>query len=249
MISHFTFLHSFSPYWINSVVPGGWSVSIEVLFYLLLPFLFFRINTLGKAINLVLFAVVLRILFVLLLRHLTLVPDQQLWGDFLFMFLPNQLQIFAIGIVMYFVLFAKEKGDLSHKSILIIAILLLTELATGSGIILPAIFFWALGFCLLIAGLHKYQLRSSLFVPVIYIGEISYSMYLSHFAVLFAMDRYSFYDLFPGSSPYINFFTNFLLLFGITILTSTVLHYLIDKPFQQLGKKIASMRMFELRKT
>jgi peptidoglycan/LPS O-acetylase OafA/YrhL len=35
-----SFAHGWSPTWINSVVPGGWSIAVEMNFYLLVPFLF-----------------------------------------------------------------------------------------------------------------------------------------------------------------------------------------------------------------
>src|SRR5260370_20903899 len=35
------FLHALSPTAINNVVPGGWSIGVEMLFYLLAPLIFF----------------------------------------------------------------------------------------------------------------------------------------------------------------------------------------------------------------
>jgi len=40
-LSNATFTHALWPGWINSVVPGGWSIACEFLFYLVFPFLFF----------------------------------------------------------------------------------------------------------------------------------------------------------------------------------------------------------------
>jgi peptidoglycan/LPS O-acetylase OafA/YrhL len=44
VLSNFTFLHGFNPYWITSLVPGGWSIAVEMTFYIILPFLFARIK-------------------------------------------------------------------------------------------------------------------------------------------------------------------------------------------------------------
>jgi len=46
VISTTTFTHGLNPYWINSIVAGGWTISIEVTFYLLLPFLYRKIKIL-----------------------------------------------------------------------------------------------------------------------------------------------------------------------------------------------------------
>ena len=40
IISNVFFLHGLNPYWITSLVPGGWSVTVEVMFYLCVPILF-----------------------------------------------------------------------------------------------------------------------------------------------------------------------------------------------------------------
>lgn len=39
------FLHGFHPETINSVVPGGWSIAVEMSFYLILPFLIVKIKS------------------------------------------------------------------------------------------------------------------------------------------------------------------------------------------------------------
>ena len=44
LFSHLTFTHGFSPYWINTIVPGGWSVGVEMLFYLFVPAAFCTVN-------------------------------------------------------------------------------------------------------------------------------------------------------------------------------------------------------------
>src|SRR5258706_2273013 len=60
VLSNILFVHSINPYWITSVVPGGWSIAVEVSFYCLVPFLFLRIRNLNQAFVLFLFTIVLR---------------------------------------------------------------------------------------------------------------------------------------------------------------------------------------------
>ena len=42
-------LHGWVPSAFNSVVPGGWSIGVEMIFYLIFPVLFFKINSLSRA--------------------------------------------------------------------------------------------------------------------------------------------------------------------------------------------------------
>jgi peptidoglycan/LPS O-acetylase OafA/YrhL len=44
ILSNIFFVHGFNPYWMNSVVPGGWSIAVEMLFYCIAPLLFVKIK-------------------------------------------------------------------------------------------------------------------------------------------------------------------------------------------------------------
>ena len=37
-LSTMTFTHGWNPRWINQVLPGGWSIAVEMTFYLMVPF-------------------------------------------------------------------------------------------------------------------------------------------------------------------------------------------------------------------
>jgi peptidoglycan/LPS O-acetylase OafA/YrhL len=52
ILSHFVFLHGLRASWINTLVPGGWSVGVEMIFYAILPILFLKIKNIRYAINL-----------------------------------------------------------------------------------------------------------------------------------------------------------------------------------------------------
>ena len=67
ILSNFLMLHSFSPYWINSVVPGGWSVGIEFLFYSIFPFIFSRIRNMQDAVNFTLITLAFRTVMMIIL--------------------------------------------------------------------------------------------------------------------------------------------------------------------------------------
>ena len=50
ILSTFFFVNGVNPYWITSIVPGGWSIAVEMTFYATLPFIFNKIKTLTQAI-------------------------------------------------------------------------------------------------------------------------------------------------------------------------------------------------------
>ena len=111
------FAHGWSPTTINSVVPGGWSIAVEMNFYLLVPVLVrvsdepatLRVVLHGvrcwdrPSINLAMQPVFLRLL----------APDEQYLADLMrIMWLPTQLPVFAAGFVLYYALvphFARQR--------------------------------------------------------------------------------------------------------------------------------------------
>src|SRR6267142_3828703 len=84
ILSNVFFFHSFSPYWITSVVPGGWSIAVEMFFYCSVPFLFLRIKNLNHAVLFFVFTLILRIILNSLLHRFPLIAFDRLWDEYLF---------------------------------------------------------------------------------------------------------------------------------------------------------------------
>src|SRR6185369_10511459 len=104
VLSNILFVHYINPYWITSVVPGGWSIAVEFCFYCLVPFLFLRIRNLNQASVLLLFTVLLRMILESLLKLFPLIAFDRLWGEYLFFYPPDQFPVFACGIILYFLI-------------------------------------------------------------------------------------------------------------------------------------------------
>jgi peptidoglycan/LPS O-acetylase OafA/YrhL len=239
--SNFSFTHGFNPYWINSIVQGGWSVGVEVAFYCLLPFLFLRIKNIQQACNFVFISLFIRVLLMILLTHYRLIPDEELWGQYLFFYLPNQLPIFAMGIVLYFLIYDSSNLKISSKSLFIYAIALIVGLAIQSNLFIPEICYYGVFFLMLALALHKYHPRI-LFNPfLLYVGKISYTLYLTHFAVIYFLGKVKLLNLITSynqSSSLLNFVLNYLIVLLISICLSTILYYTIEDPMQKLGAKL-----------
>ncbi len=108
-----TFLHGFHPETITSVVPGGWSIAVEMNFYLVLPLLLMFVRSMKTAG--VLFAVSMLLYYVnlLLVPRMFSYPESQqyLVDSFAFLNFFGQLPVFAIGIFGYFVLREKYSRE------------------------------------------------------------------------------------------------------------------------------------------
>ncbi|RYG39732.1 MAG: hypothetical protein EOO01_28930 [Chitinophagaceae bacterium] len=110
------FLHGFSPEYINRVVPGGWSIGVEMVFYCMVPFLFKKIPDFGKA--LMFFLITLIFSFVIFYAYRRLVPSTPFLESFVYFWLPNQLPIFALGFVTFYASFGKASPEAYERLLL-----------------------------------------------------------------------------------------------------------------------------------
>ena len=102
-------------------------------------------------------------------------------------------------------------------------------------------FWFSLGFSVIILLLFKDQ-KFKLNHPVLlFLGKISYGLYLSHFFSFYLLDHFGLIELLPGKSGGISLL-NFLFRFSLCLIISTclsyILHLTIENPFQNLGKRL-----------
>ncbi len=131
IISNFTFLHGFNPYWINSLVPGGWSIGVEMTFYAILPFLFSRIKNLNHAFLFFILSLFMSFSCQLFFTKFPLIAYEKLWSNYLFLYFPSQLPVFPLGILMYFFISEHPSTNKSYGILLMtLSGILLLQLAT-----------------------------------------------------------------------------------------------------------------------
>ena len=236
ILSNLTFLNGFNPHWINSIVEGSWSIAIEMLFYLTIPLLFKYIKNINQAILFFMLSMVFSFYLNIIFMRNPLIENEALWGEYLFFYFPNQLPIFAIGIIMYFICFKTDKiGEISGNTILLFGGLLYIQLSLGYLFLSFHIFY---GIIFLIVGLTLYRYKNKLLVNsfLSYVGKLSYSIYLNHAAVLFLMYKLNFTTFFNmGITDYS---IRFLFLLFFTIILSYLTHRFVELPSQKFGNKL-----------
>jgi len=150
IISNIFFLHGFNPYWINSLVPGGWSIAIEMIFYGIFPFVFLRLKNINQAIKLFIGSLVIRLVLQYILSKFDPIKSDHLWSEYLFLYFPSQFPVFVLGIIMYFYIIERQKISIySNEILLILAILFLAQIATGINLfssLLPNHIMFGIGF-------------------------------------------------------------------------------------------------------
>jgi peptidoglycan/LPS O-acetylase OafA/YrhL len=241
------FVNGWSPTTINSVVPGGWSIAVEMNFYLLVPFLFTWLTNLRRCLWFFIGCVagqwVINVaMHPVFLRHLAL--DEQHLADLMrTLWLPTQLPVFAAGFALYYALaphLARAQGDTDQPSrddrpsvglriLTGVAVLALLPLA-------PSSTFAGTMFALLAAGLALRPSPLLVNAGMRYVGDISYSGYLAHFAVLDVADRgLRHFGAVPGL-PVMHLTLLYATALLGTIVVATATTRLIEDPARRLGR-------------
>ncbi|MGY6648833.1 acyltransferase family protein [Wenyingzhuangia sp. IMCC45574] len=232
VISNVFFMHGLHPNQISSIVPGGWSIAVEMMFYLLVPLLAKKIKNTNAAVVFTLFVYVFSMFFRIVLEKYPIVSDVALMHSFIYSNLINQLPVFGLGIISYFLIIRK---DYCINKIYKFFILFLVLSHLVWNIVLTRTILFSICWLFLVYLLSQKEFFILVNRFTMFMGKISYSMYLVHFAVLheirsFVPKQYSEDILFA------------FLFFIITILISSIIsrftHYLIETNFQEIGKKI-----------
>jgi peptidoglycan/LPS O-acetylase OafA/YrhL len=239
IVSNISFLHGFYPLWFNRLVPGGWSIAIEMMFYSCIPILYAKIKNLNFAINLLTISIFLQFFLQFILKILHPFGDVDFWGHYIFMYFPTQFPIFILGIITYLLIDKKRDLHLKPTTILLLSLtILLSFLADLSYLISKGVL---ISGCFMIIIIAMSQQTYFLFQNklLVFLGKISYGIYLVHFAILYWLDQYYYLFSFPESSTLlttIKFLLKISTVIGFSAIIAFVLHKTIELPMQKLGK-------------
>jgi peptidoglycan/LPS O-acetylase OafA/YrhL len=251
IVSTATFTHGFYPGWINQVVPGGWSIAVEMTFYAIVPFLYRRIRTLKGSIKVLLIAEAFALLATYLVRKYGLLDahDPAVVTAFLGFCFPRHFPIFLMGIVLYFLLEEMEEGgrlclrdDRPSKGR--ISLLMLVTSAICYSIIaivhISGINLFLFGLAMMLASwaLAIAPLKVAVNRVSCYLGRVSYSAYLAHFAVLEVVERLLLRSNLPAHGWFVHYSALTLLSLAGTVALSTVMFRVIERPCQRWGKRL-----------
>jgi peptidoglycan/LPS O-acetylase OafA/YrhL len=249
ILANLLFIHDFSPYWINGIVTGGWSVGVETTFYLILPYLFSKIKNINGAVKLFFISIIIKGILhqvVMPLNPIQVVEwnpraSQNLWNYYLGFYFPNQFPTFVLGIIMYFIIAEKQTlSGFSGKLLLLVSVGLLwvfkMDTSFRNNFLPEDCYMSVITLVIFVIALSKYKFRLFVNPLITHIGKISYSMYLVHFPVLDLLAKYNFIDY--VDSPLVNYHVRFLITAGLSAFISTLTYHFIEVPFQQTGRGI-----------
>ncbi|MBU6300858.1 MAG: acyltransferase [Verrucomicrobia bacterium] len=251
----FFFLNGWHPETLTAIVPGGWSIAVEMMFYVLLPFLYKTIRNLESSLWLVLGSLLGGSLISTVLNKLVhpLFPSEMgyVLDSFFSLWLPMQLHVFALGFVLYFLLKQQSiigRGPANPRALrsqawllLLAATYLLVGSAFGRLTLIPGFLLYGIAFLFLSWSLALRPLPILVNRFTNHVGIVSFSAYVIHFLVLHAITTLS--PTLPflreilctNSNPLLQLLVLYVFAFFTTLTLSTLTWKLIEEPGIALG--------------
>jgi peptidoglycan/LPS O-acetylase OafA/YrhL len=259
------FVNAWHPAWLPTipgswtVVPGGWSISVEFGFYALFPLLATWTTTFSRALILLALSLVIGVACDTTAARL-MAPyfEEPGLSNFLYFWLPNEFIVFVLGVCLYFTIDVSMRDEneairaqLRRWSTPVAALALLAFAAIAW---LQAPLIWtltdprpptfvlvSLAFTLFIFMLST--TTRSLFVnPIIaLIGRVSFSAYLWHFAALTLLTRFPglFHTDATSWTAIIAYGLSWMALVPLVVAVSWASWFVIEDPMIRLGHKMA----------
>lgn len=242
-----TFTHGWLPTTINAIVPGGWSIAVEMNFYFLLPVAYLFIKTIHQAVFVTFTCLIgSKLLGIVALKLYQSFFEQHEFLLDLFIslyWLPTQAAVFCMGFVLYF-MFKKipdDKPDQNRRLLgvmyLAISVYLMMSLLFSDLKLFPPHFAWAVALTL-----FAYSL--ALFPNILFVnpltrafGKVSYSLYILHFAVLSFFQYFTPTGLFDSHSS-LWLFVMFIPVMLVSYTLSVFSYRWIEVPGVELGNRL-----------
>ncbi len=245
VVLNLLFVHAVSPSAINNVVPGGWSIGIEMLFYLIAPAIFFYATT---RVRLIAVSALLLLACVAFLSTAACGGDLQCNvenNSFFYFWPPVQVPCFLVGIGCwhFFRPYLTGRAALSRRGIA--AVLSVALLCAMSAAVLGvwlglaneyAPFFAACGSAALLLACCSASIQGFIGRTAGAIGRESYAIYLWHFVFAFeAMYLFKDSRVLVTHGPALS-----VLVFGVVVAFTLAASYGLSRLTDTLIQRFAS---------
>ena len=243
------FVHGWTSDTINLVVPGGWTIGVEMTFYAVFPLIAASVTTLRRAVAFAIASAVLAVLANTIAIRLLPSVDPSKLGFFVYYWFPNSLQAFALGCLTYHMLrFAPTKRPAA------------AALLAGSGFLAIYCAWWgpawyptldqplsralltSVASMLLALALAKTSMPWLVNQVSCFVGKVSFSAYLVHFLVVVPTGFYL-GAIHTGTPVSLALFGVLMAaVMGVTVAISAITYRFIERPCIQAGTRFIQAR-------
>ena len=241
ILSNLFFIHGMVPEANNTIVPGGWSIGTEMIFYLIFPALFLlyeKVKTIKFLLMIPLVALVLANVFILGVYYIK--GDEAFTDLFYYFNIFNQLPVFAVGMTYFFlekaglIRLSKIKSAIFFLIFFLLSFVVMFKLKTNVSL---GIFLVSIAFCFLFKLFKELKLDLPLLTRI---GQLSFSIYIFHF--LFAYPAVSVFValLTPGVNALLLYIFSIIITVTLAMAVALLSEKFIEQPGIKLGKLMIS---------
>lgn len=255
VLANLSFTFGLHPSYISAIVPNGWTIGTEMLFYVIMPLIFMWVRNIRDALYFLIFTIIASKIICYSVAHFmpfyisSEITNGTDWINFMYMYLPAQIPVFAVGVLLFFIikLLNKEVKVPANINSLGLPLLILCAMFfidngldefSTDGLIPDFVINALIVFVPFILSLHLMRVKILVNRLTLYLGKISYSLYLTHAIVIHWITKIV--PPFVLGKGLLNFTFFFLLIFVLTILLASMTYYLIEKPGMDFGRYLIS---------
>jgi len=244
ILSNLSLTYNLIPGYQTSIVWAGWTVGVEVMFYLIFPFIYKKCKSLLGAIQILLFSLILSSLYKNFIPYL--IDDPQVIATYQQWLFIRYLPVFAMGIVCFTIWELKLESRFSKQStkslglilVLVGFLMLLIQPSGIASILGDTLYVQGLCFVFITLGLSMAPLTLIVNKAISWYGNLSYSIYLLHPIVIWQSQDLTrlIYSRLPNSFAFI--LSTIIILILVTVV-SYVSEKIVESHFIDLGKRFA----------
>jgi peptidoglycan/LPS O-acetylase OafA/YrhL len=220
---------------------ASWILSVQMVFYLLFPFIYRYVNDYRKSLGFFFITLFLSFLYAGGLGYLPISDsDRNTFAHYSFL---NVLPVFAFGMFIFFMFERFIQGKLLPRSWGVVlvggAVFGFSALMAGRLNFLIEGFYWqGVIFGALVLGLAIAPLRVFVNRQTCYFGKISYSLYLNHPPLVVALIPV-YRDIYAIEMPTtLQYGACILLTLAVLTVTSYFTYHLIEQPGVRIGSRL-----------
>ncbi len=245
LLANVFFYFNFVPPLYQSFVWAGWTIGVEMPFYLCLPLIISRVRRPLQALTVLIVAMMISVAA----RYILAQEPQFATGFARYAFASN-LGIFAIGMFAYHAVTAWGNHPTLWRWVARASVILLALLPVGlyylpRHVSHPDALFWSLPLGMLCAAQAVRPAGWLASTPMQWLGERSYSLYLLHpFVVYCLFDAGVYAAIYRGLQPVgaWAFFACVAATLAILVPAAGLTYRLIERPGQRLGQALIAWR-------